>query len=225
MAPQENPEELKSELIARLETVLEEMGRLEIPASADMPRLDLYMDQVTTVLEGALKDAGRKPDQDKVLTKTMINNYAKDGLLIPPVKKKYTPDHMLLLTAIYYLKNILTINDVEQILSPLKEAAFTEEQRGEKVRRRARSESQEPERGKTVSFREVYDCLAERAARQKERTAKDVLGMAEEAGEAFPSGGDGGMMERLAFIIAMSTDIYVRKLILERMLDLENPEQ
>ena len=45
--------------------------------------------------------------EDKILTKTMINNYTKNNLLPPSVKKKYSREHMLLLILIYYFKNIL----------------------------------------------------------------------------------------------------------------------
>ena len=52
----------------------------------EIPDIDLYMDQVTTFMDSHLKDMRRHPG-DKVLTKTMINNYAKNNLLPPPVKK------------------------------------------------------------------------------------------------------------------------------------------
>ena len=54
----------------------------------DIPNIDLYMDQVTTFMEKELASSKRHED-DKILTKTMINNYAKNNLLPPPVKKKY----------------------------------------------------------------------------------------------------------------------------------------
>ena len=70
----------------------------------EIPNIDLYMDQVTTFMEEHLKDSKRY-EEDKVLTKTMINNYAKNNLLPPPVKKKYSRDHMLMLIFIYYFKS------------------------------------------------------------------------------------------------------------------------
>ena len=70
------------------------------------------MDQVTTFMNGHLASSKRNPD-DKILTKTMINNYAKNQLLPPPEKKKYSKEHQLLLIFIYYFKNILTIQDIQ----------------------------------------------------------------------------------------------------------------
>ena len=69
-----------------------------------LPRIALYMDQVLTFINERMVHLSRHPEEDKILTKTMINNYAKTNLLPPPQKKKYSKDHILLLTLIYYLK-------------------------------------------------------------------------------------------------------------------------
>lgn len=84
-------------------------------ASADIPNIDLYMDQVTTFMENQLT-ASKRSAEDKVLTKTMINNYSKYGLLPPSVKKKYSADHIIRMLFIYYLKPILSIHDINQLL-------------------------------------------------------------------------------------------------------------
>ena len=55
--------------------------------TSDIPGIDLYMDQVTTFLQENLRGLSRDPDDDKFLTKTMINNYVKNKVLIPPVKR------------------------------------------------------------------------------------------------------------------------------------------
>ncbi len=84
----------------------------------DIPNIDLYMDQVTTFIDTKLSCYKRNFD-DKVLTKTMINNYAKGKLFPPPQKKKYTRSHIMLLIIIYHLKSILSINDIYLLLSPI----------------------------------------------------------------------------------------------------------
>src|SRR5699024_691923 len=66
----------------------------------------------------------KRYEQDKVLTKTMINNYAKNRLLPPPVKKKYSKEHLLVLIFIYYFKDFLSFNDIQSILTPLTERYF-----------------------------------------------------------------------------------------------------
>ena len=88
-----------------------------------LPGIDLYMDQVTTFMDEHLGNTKRY-DNDKILTKTMINNYAKNNLLPPPEKKKYSGDHLLLLTFIYYLKSMLSMADIEILLKPVRTQYF-----------------------------------------------------------------------------------------------------
>ena len=96
------------------------ISKLNIIDEADIPAIDLYMDQVTTFMDKHLKD-NKRFDDDKILTKTMINNYAKNDLLPAPVKKRYSKQHVILLIFIYYFKNILSINDIKTILGPISE--------------------------------------------------------------------------------------------------------
>lgn len=85
---------------------------------SDIPWVDLYMDQVTTFFDEKLKDF-KRDDEDKILTKTMINNYAKAKLLNPVKGKKYSKDQMVLLSLIYNLKQVLSINDISSVLYPI----------------------------------------------------------------------------------------------------------
>lgn len=85
------------------------------------------MDQVTTLMDSRLRESTRNPRTDKILTKTMINNYAKNDLLPPPVKKKYSREHILLLIFIYYYKGILSISDIQTILKPVTDSFFGKE--------------------------------------------------------------------------------------------------
>ena len=77
----------------------------------DIPNIDLYMDQVTTFMDKCLAQYKRY-DEDKVLTKTMINNYTKAKIFPAPVKKKYSRTHLMLLIMIYHLKSVLSIKDI-----------------------------------------------------------------------------------------------------------------
>jgi hypothetical protein len=76
------------------------------------------MDQLLTFIEDNLKGLARNPD-DKIITKTMINNYAKDGIIAPPIKKKYNRRHVILLILIYYLKQVLSLNDIKTLFQPI----------------------------------------------------------------------------------------------------------
>ena len=70
-----------------LESILESLSRIDYINAEDIPNIDLYMDQVTTLMDSGLSSSKRY-EEDKILTKTMINNYAKNNLLPPPDKKK-----------------------------------------------------------------------------------------------------------------------------------------
>ena len=83
--------------------LIENLQQLDFIQPDEIPNIDLYIDQVTTFMDEHLKQEKRFED-DKILTKTMINNYTKNHLLPPPEKKKYSKEHMLLLIFIYYFK-------------------------------------------------------------------------------------------------------------------------
>jgi hypothetical protein len=80
----------------------------------DIPEIDLYMDQVIQLFENKFKDIKRNEDE-KILTKTMINNYAKSKLFFPIKNKKYSKEHLLLISLIYQLKGALSINDIKEM--------------------------------------------------------------------------------------------------------------
>jgi len=91
-----------------------------------IPEIDLYMDQLTTFTEDKLKSYKRKED-DKILTKTMINNYSKEKLLPPSAKKKYSKTHIALMLMIYHMKNNLALNDIAALTSYISNKAETDE--------------------------------------------------------------------------------------------------
>lgn len=76
----------------------------------DIPSLDLYLDQILTLVSGKLGEKGQAG-----LTKTMINNYSKDGLIKPVKGKKYSKEHILQMMLIYYLKGVLSIGDIKRL--------------------------------------------------------------------------------------------------------------
>ena len=89
-----------------LNSIMESFDRISYVKSSDIPNIDLYMDQVTTFMDKNFRNTTRYPGDDKIMTKTMINNYAKNDLLPPPVRKKYSREHILVLIFIYYYKEI-----------------------------------------------------------------------------------------------------------------------
>lgn len=89
-----------------------------------LPTIDLYMDQVIQLFEQHYGKMKRSEDES-ILTKTMINNYAKGKLFHPVKNKKYTNEHLMLLSLIYEMKGLLSINDIKETLRPLNESDET----------------------------------------------------------------------------------------------------
>lgn len=92
----------------------------------DIPKIDLYIDQVIQLFETSFAESKRYPDE-KILTKTMINNYAKGKLFYPVQNKKYSRNHIMLISLIYQMKSALSINDVKQVLHGINEKAAQKE--------------------------------------------------------------------------------------------------
>lgn len=88
----------------------------------DIPKIDLYIDQVIQLFEEAFEETKRN-EHEKILTKTMVNNYAKGKLFYPVQNKKYTRNHIMLISLIYQMKSGLSINDVKKVLEGLNEKA------------------------------------------------------------------------------------------------------
>ena len=87
------------------------------PVPWDMlPQIYLYMDQVITYMEGHLKPFEAE-DGTKLLTSSMINNYVKDNVLPRPEQKKYSPEHLAILTVICMLKPVLSLPNISYLVN------------------------------------------------------------------------------------------------------------
>lgn len=101
-----------------LRDLIESISQGEDVKLSSIPDIELYMDQVTTFIDSKLSHLKRDKN-DKLLTKTMINNYTKSKILLPSKNKKYNKQHIILLILVYYLKQILSINDINTLFTPL----------------------------------------------------------------------------------------------------------
>lgn len=184
-----------------LNSILESFDRIGHVRSEDIPNIDLYMDQVTTFMEQHMRSTTRKPEEDKILTKTMINNYAKNDLLPPPVKKKYSKEHVLVLIFIYYFKGILSIGDIQALLNPLTDKFF--------------------HAGSAVKMEDIYDEVFSLEKGKIEALKEDVKKMYEASAKTFQETEkeDREFLQRFSFICMLSYDVYVKKLLIEKMID------
>ena len=183
-----------------LNSIMESFDRIDYIKTADIPNIDLYMDQVTTFMEDNLASTKRH-DDDKILTKTMINNYAKNKLLPPPEKKRYSREHLLMLIFIYYFKNILSISDIQTLLGPITEKYF----------------KSVTEKDMTYIYREVFS-MEQSQIRYLE---KDLMRRFKSAGEIFEDADpeDKEFLHQFSFICLLSFDVYMKKMIIENMID------
>lgn len=184
-----------------LKSIIENIKKLDYINPDDIPSIDLYMDQVTTFMDEHLKSSKRY-SEDKLLTKTMINNYTKNDLLPSPNKKKYSKEHILLLIFIYYFKNILTINDIQNIFNPLTEKYY----------------GGATELGLEAIYKEVFSYERD----QMDSLIKDVIRKYNKSKETFSkvkAEKDREFLNTFAFICMLSFDVYVKKQMIEKLID------
>lgn len=184
-----------------IKQIINSLKRIDYISPEEIPNIDLYMDQVTTFMDEHLKASKRYPE-DKLLTKTMINNYTKNNLLPPPDKKKYSKEHMLLLIFIYYFKNILSISDIQSIFEPL-----TEKYHGNEA---------------GLSLEDIYKEVFALEQEQVEFLTKDVIRKYSKAEECFmeeKDEEDREFLQMFSFICMLSFDVYMKKVIIERLID------
>lgn len=180
--------------------LLDAVDRVDLIEPADIPDISLYMDQVTTYMDEHLKQARRR-DEDKILTKTMINNYAKNRLLPPPEKKKYTKEHIMLLILIYYFKGTLSLQDIQAVLQPIGEQYF-HAQSGRSIDS-LYAEIVRMNQDRRKGFREDVNDMVD--------TAADYFSDAKEDEREF--------LRVLAMVNMLSYDVFVRKMLIEKLID------
>lgn len=97
----------------------EEIKDFHLPRWNELPNIDLYIDQLVSFLEqylaGYIKNDREK--DEKIITKTMINNYVKHKTIKPPINKKYNKEHMASLFVIFVLKEVYSIHEIEKLIS------------------------------------------------------------------------------------------------------------
>lgn len=84
--------------------------------SKDIPAIDLYVDQIINLVSGKLSE-GSERFYDRQLTKTMINNYSKEGLINEIKGKKYNKEQIMQILTIYTLKSTLSIGEIKRVLA------------------------------------------------------------------------------------------------------------
>lgn len=184
----------------------EYLNSIDYIRAGEIPNIELYMDQVTTFMNEHL-DKCKRYDDDKILTKTMINNYSKNDLLPPPVKKKYSREHMFLLIFIYYFKNILSISDIHTILGPLTESFFSKQE--------------------GLDFEAIYKEVYSFEKQEKAEFSEDLRKTFARAKTSFLDAPEEQReyLQLYTFICMLGFDVYLKKQMIERIVDSINKKQ
>lgn len=177
-----------------VKNILEEVKAFSID---DIPNIDLYMDQVTTYLNDKFA-ATKRHDEDKLMTKTMINNYAKSRLLPSPEKKKYSKDHIMVLIMIFFFKNVLSINDVTKLLSPMINTYFHNEE---------------------IPLEDIINNFLEFA--KKCDLSESIIKEVKNSTKIFDKMDveDKDYLQTVGLITMLSYDTFVRKILIEKLID------
>ena len=178
----------------------EKLKSIDYVKTEDIPNIGLYMDQVTTFMDEQL-EACKRYDDDKILTKTMINNYAKNNLLPAPEKKKYSKEHVLTLLFIYYFKNLLSISDIQALLNPITDSYF----------------GNKDDFDMEDVYNEVFHLEKEESGKLLKDLGKKYF-IAQHTFEQFPEE-DRSFLQKFSFICLLSYDVYIKKMVIESMID------
>ena len=182
--------------------ILKSLRTIDYIKPNEIPNIDLYMDQVTTFMDKHLQSSKRYED-DKLLTKTMINNYTKNNLLPSPEKKKYTKDHLYLLIFIYHMKSIMSISDIQSFLNPLTDMFFGPDSK--------------------ISLEQVYEEIFRIEKEQSYEVTKDIVEKLKLSKECFQgvekTEEEGEFLKIFSFVCMLCFDVYIKKQVIEKMID------
>ena len=183
-----------------IKSILDNISTIDHIKTSDIPNIELYMDQVTTFMDSQMASSKRYPN-DKVLTKTMINNYAKNHLLPSPNKKKYSKEPVLMLIFIYYFKSFLSISDIQALLTPLADKYF--------------------QKNNGLNMEDLYNEVFGMEKEQVEYLKTDLLTKYQTANQSFADADDKDrdFLTLFSFICLLSFDVYMKKQLIESIID------
>jgi hypothetical protein len=166
----------------------------------DFPDMEIYMDQAETFLNRELA-IYKKSEKDKVITKTMIGNYVKHNMLPRPVNKKYSKDHMILLTLIFYLKGTFQMEEIEKIVKPL-------------------IENYNSEFDEKIDMTALYNGILAVQEKEQELLAQSINGMIEESKHQLKETelSDDDMLELFMLIVNLSMKADAQKFLAHKLL-------
>ena len=152
------------------------------------------MEQLTSFMDEHLKD-NLRGDESHVLTKAMINNYTKNKLLPPPEKKKYSRSHLIMLIYIFYMKNVMSISDIQKLIDPMMD-----------------------EKMSSKKLYELYEKTFEMEKSQYFNIEASVAKAAQITEKKLPKEDD-EYLNKVIFIFLLGYDIFCKKRLIEKLID------
>ena len=180
--------------IKEFKKYIRDMIKLDFVSPEDIPDVEMYMEYLTRFMDEKLGGNLRNGD-DHVLTKNMINNYTKNGLLPPPEKKKYNQNHLILLIYIYYMKNVISIEDIRKLMKPLLDGDMYSDRLYEVYEKTF--EMEKPE----------YFNIVTSTVKAAQITDKKI------------SKQDDEYLNKMLFIFLLGYDVYSKKRLIEKLID------
>ena len=190
---------MKKDILGAIIERRERINSAHIPTWDELPSLNLYMDQLIFILSEIFEPYF--DDVPKLINKAIINNYVKLGYIPAPVKKKYSKEHMLLLIFIYYFKNLLSFNDIEELFRPISGEHFNGQS--------------------GLSLETIYNEVFSLEDSQMENLKADVAEKFRQASRTFPDAeeADREYLQLFSFICELSFDVYLKNQMIEMLID------
>ena len=91
----------------------ERMTHVHIARVEEMPRIELYLDQVLSFVSENLSFMALPGEE--LITSSMVNNYVKQRVIPAPQRRRYTRRHVASLIFVCTLKRVLSISEVKTL--------------------------------------------------------------------------------------------------------------
>ena len=119
MADEQDPERAQRTCVA-YRTLAERMTSIHISRFSELPRIELYLDQLLSLVDDELSFM-RLPDEGPLVTGSMVNNYVKRHVVPAPVKHRYTRRHVCYVVCVCLFKRVLSIEQVTRLIRHVEE--------------------------------------------------------------------------------------------------------
>ena len=105
----------REQFVQKLDRWRKFMENFSLPAWENLPDMELYMDQVISLVNRYL-NLIPQDETNPVITASAVNNYVRLKLMPAPERKRYSRKHMACVIMICVLKQSLSLAEIQRIL-------------------------------------------------------------------------------------------------------------